>query len=81
MDRKRPGNKGRKMKELLKSAKMGKLRAGRKELIRHLDGFRITRQEVIKAKCYDCNGMGECGECDIAGCPLLPFSPYNRHKG
>ena len=66
---------------LLKSAKMGKLRAGRKELIRHLDGFRITRQEAIKSKCYDCNGMGECGECDIAGCPLLPFSPYNRHKG
>ena len=69
------------MEDLLKSAKKGKLRAGRRELIKHLEGGKITRMQAMKAKCYDCNGMGESGECDIEGCPLLPFSPYNRHRG
>ena len=68
------------MEDLLKSAKKGKKRAGRRELIKHLEGTRITRGQAIKAKCYDCNGMGEFGDCDMVGCPLLPFSPYNRHK-
>ena len=36
-------------------------------------------QEAINKKCISC--MGESGDCDIEGCPLLPFSPYNRHRG
>ena len=69
------------MEDLLRSAKKGKLRAGRKELIKHLESIRITRGQAIKAKCYDCNGMGESGDCDLKGCALYPFSPYNHHKG
>jgi len=68
------------MEELLKSAKAGLQRAGRKELIKHLEGGKITRMQAMKAKCYDCNGMGESGECDIEGCPLLPFSPFRSRK-
>jgi len=40
------------MKDLLRSAKKGKLRAGRKELIKHLEGGKITRMQAMKAKCY-----------------------------
>jgi hypothetical protein len=72
---------GVKMDEkLLESVKKGIKRQGRKELIGYLEGKRITRNQAIKAKCYDCNGMGESKECDIEGCSLLPYSPY-RIKG
>lgn len=61
---------------LYNSAKRGKHRAGRKDLIKHLEGKRLTRQEAIKAKCFDCNGMGESGICDLKGCSLLPYSQF-----
>ena len=61
---------------LLESAKKGTKRAGQKDLINHLQGKKLTQRQAIKAKCYDCNGMGEQGNCNIEGCPLLPYSPY-----
>jgi hypothetical protein len=63
--------------DLLKSAKSGKARAGQRELVRWLEGGRLTRAQAVKAKCYDCSGMGDSGKCDLEGCPLLPFSPYS----
>ena len=66
--------------ELLRSAKSGPRRAGRKELITYLEGGKISRPGAVKAKCYDCLGMGELGECDSEECSLYPFSPYKtRH--
>lgn len=64
------------MQDMLKSAELGTSRAGKNTLIKHLKGERITRQQAIRAKCYDCNGMGEQGECDIKTCALFPYSPY-----
>ena len=67
-------------KELLESAKSGPRRAGRKELIKYLEGGKISRPGAVKAKCFDCDGMGDTGECDIIACPLYDFSPYKtRH--
>jgi hypothetical protein len=67
-------------KELLESAKSGPRRAGRKELIKYLQGGKINRPGACKAKCFDCSGMGETGDCNIESCPLYPFSPYKtRH--
>ena len=66
-------------KDLLESAKSGKLRKGRKWLIKHLEGVRLTRNQAISAKCYDCNGMGESYKCEIRECSLYPFSPYKTH--
>ena len=66
--------------DILRSAKSGKARAGKRELIKYLEGGKITRSQAVKAHCYDCNGMGESGDCNQEGCPLLPFSPFNRQK-
>jgi hypothetical protein len=66
------------MNDYLKSAESGKMRAGKGDLIKHLKGKRLTRQGAIKAKCYDCNGMGESDECDMEHCSLYPYSPYAR---
>ena len=63
-------------KDLLDSAKNGVSRAGKSELIKYLTGKRLTRNQAIKAKCYDCNGMGEQATCDIETCALYPYSPY-----
>jgi hypothetical protein len=60
------------------SAKHGKMRIGKTQLLKYLSGRRLTRQEAIKAKCYDCDGMGETGECDMEECSLYPYSPYQR---
>jgi len=62
--------------DVLKSALNGTRRIGRAELVRHLQNKKLTRNQSIKAKCYDCNGMGESKECDIKECSLYPYSPY-----
>lgn len=66
-------------RELLESAKSGPRRRGKKELIAYLEGGTISRSAAVRAKCYDCDGMGEEGECDIEACPLFPYSPYKKH--
>jgi len=66
--------------DLLISAKSGKARAGKRELVKWLEGGKITRSQAVKAHCYDCLGMGESGDCDQDSCPLLPFSPFNLQK-
>ena len=62
--------------DILESAKSGRRKMGRTFLIRHLEGERLTQQQAIRAKCYDCDGMGETGECDLKECPLYPYSPF-----
>ncbi len=61
---------------LLISAKSGTRRTGQKDLINHLQGKRLTQRQAIRAKCYDCLGMGECPICDDDECSLSSFSPY-----
>ena len=63
---------------LLASARKGHKRAGQKDLINHLQGKRLTQRQAIKAKCYDCSGMGEDPDCENDECSLFNFSPYNR---
>jgi hypothetical protein len=58
------------------------LAKGKKELVRHLRGGRLSATEAIKAKCYEC--MGGYGDdkvdCEISACPLRPMMPYNPDK-
>ena len=74
--------KGQVMNDILQSAIKGKSKAGKTFSISYLKGKRLTQRQAIKAKCYDCNGMGESGICDIDTCSLFPYSPYRRsgHK-
>ena len=64
--------------DMLKSAQSGKSRAGKKDLIKYLQGRKITRNQAIRGKCFDCMGLGEDGTCDTKACPLYPFSPYSK---
>jgi len=62
--------------DFIKSVESGKMRKGKGSLLKYLKGKRLTRQQSIDAKCYDCNGMGDQDECDIVECGLYPYSPY-----
>ncbi|PLX71314.1 MAG: hypothetical protein C0602_01530 [Denitrovibrio sp.] len=58
----------------------GRAYKGKRLLEKHLNGIRITRNEAIIAKCYDCEGGYSDGikECNISDCPLHPYNPYNK---
>jgi hypothetical protein len=53
---------------------------GKKELIAHLYGERLTARQAGLAKCYECMGAyadGRGQDCEIPDCPLYPFMPYS----
>lgn len=56
----------------------GKGARGRSELLKFLNGNRITPSQAIKAKCYECMGYYADGkiDCGIETCPLYPFMSY-----
>ena len=62
--------------DMINSVESGTKASGKSDLLKYLHGKKITRGAAIKAKCYDCNGMGESRECDITTCSLYPYSPY-----
>ena len=66
----------------LASVKKGKVRAGRKDLIDFLEGKRLTQNQAIRAKCYDCMGFydDEARDCQGTTCPLYPFMPFNPNR-
>ena len=51
---------------------------GRKEILKHLAGEKVTTREAIHAKCYDCMGFYADGrvDCGIETCALYSYSPY-----
>lgn len=57
----------------------GKQFQGKSEITKFLNGFRITRKEAIKAKCYDCMGFYDNAQekdCKNYTCPLYTYMPY-----
>ncbi len=54
---------------------------GKKEMVRHLEGERLTTRQMIIAKCYDCMGYysdGRGQDCEIPECSLYPLMPYRK---
>jgi hypothetical protein len=60
----------------------GKTARGQKELIKHLEGHRLTLRQAVNAKCYDCTGFYADGkdDCCMPGCSLYPFMAYNQNR-
>ena len=58
------------------------LAKGKKELLKHLRGERLSSTEMIKGKCYECcGGYGDDKvDCGISACPLHPIMPYNLNR-
>ncbi len=62
--------------------RFGKASTGKRYLIRHLKGEKITLKQAILSKCFDCCGFYVDGkhDCLIPECPLYPFMPYRLNK-
>ena len=58
----------------------GPVAIGKPQLIKHLNGKRLTFKGAILAKCYECMGFFRDGkiDCQIKTCPLYPFQPYRK---
>lgn len=55
-------------------------RAGKSDLLKHLNGEQLTRAQAIRAKCYECVGGEDIQPCDVTACPLTSFCQWNRAK-
>lgn len=55
---------------------------GRKELIKHLKGGKITRKQAMDAMCFQCMGYFSEGrqDCKTPECPMFNFRPYKDTK-
>ena len=62
--------------------KHGKTARGKKELLKHLDGGRLTPKQAILAKCYDCLCYMVDGrqDCKMLKCPCYPFMTFNENS-
>ena len=59
--------------------RIGKSNRGRKHLLAHLRGDRLTRQNAILAFCYECQGFSATGSsCEKPECPLYPYSQHSE---
>ena len=60
----------------------GKSARGKVEILKYLKGERLTKNQAILAKCYDCMcGYADgVGDCETKSCPLYGYMPYNKNK-
>jgi len=67
----------RRIKHILE---FGIVARGRKELLNHLDGERLTIRQMALARCFDCMGYFADGkaDCEIPDCPLYPLMSYRK---
>lgn len=60
--------------------KHGRRAKGRTERIKYLEGQHLTRDQAIKAHCYDCTGWYADGarSCGSETCSLCGYHPYRK---
>lgn len=58
--------------------KFGKKARGKTERVTCLEGKSLTRDQAIRAHCYDCTGSYADGaqSCGIKTCSLYQYHPY-----
>jgi len=62
--------------------KNGKLAQGKKDVLKYWRGERLTRNQAILGKCYDCMGFYIDGrrDCKMPRCTLYDFMPFRKDK-
>lgn len=49
---------------------------GKSDFLRHLRGERLTRAEVIRAKCFECVGGEDTRPCNVVECALTHYCQW-----
>jgi hypothetical protein len=67
---------------ILTIRKYGKTAKGKKELLKHLSGGKLTFKQAIYGKCFDCMNFFSDGkvDCKMPHCSLYPFYPYRKRR-
>lgn len=52
---------------------------GKALYVKYLKGEKLTRDEAITAKCYECVCGEDASPCNVLACPLQPYCPFNRN--
>jgi len=62
--------------------KYGLTAQGKHELMKYLEGGRLTRKEAMLSKCFECcNGYADGRvDCQVESCPIYGFMPFATHK-
>jgi hypothetical protein len=70
------------IKKIADIKKYGKTARGKKELIKYLEGGRLTLRQAVNAHCFSCLGYFADGkvDCKMSKCSLHPFMAYNKNK-
>lgn len=60
--------------------KYGLTAQGKHELMKYLEGGRLTRKEAMLSKCFECcNGYADGRvDCQVPNCPLYQYMPYAK---
>ena len=60
--------------------RFGRRAKGRNERIKYLEGQPLTRQQAIRAHCFDCTGGYTDGarDCERKTCSMYGFHPYRK---
>ena len=63
------------LQRIEKIKKHGKRAKGKAELIKYLEGGKLTYKQAVNAYCYSCMWYCVDGvyDCEIRSCPLYPF--------
>jgi hypothetical protein len=69
-------------KERIEALKTAPSSSGKVQLLKYLEGDRLSASQSIKAKCCDCMGdfIDGRNDCEIEDCPLYPLQPYKKNK-
>lgn len=67
---------------ILDIKRYGKTAQGRREILKYLQGKRLTRKQAILAHCYGCMGFYVDGkvDCRMPRCPLHPFMAFKTNE-
>ena len=66
------------IEQVLKNEEKFPRQTGKADYFRFLRGGLLTRDEAIRAKCYECVQGEDTSPCKIELCPLTLYCPWNR---
>lgn len=67
--------------QTIKSVLRWPKQVGKSNYLKHLRGVRLTRDEAIRAKCYECVGGEDTEPCNVVTCSLTQYCQWNsKHE-
>lgn len=63
---------------IIENVKKWPRHAGKNDFMNFLAGKHLTRNQAIRATCYECVGGEDTSPCTIPNCSLTLYCPWNK---